>query len=303
MSFAGDLETFVRVVESGGFSTAARALGMTPSAVSKLVTRLEARLGAQLFRRTTRKLSLTQEGETFYRHGARIVADLAEAERAVTELGAVARGTIRVNAATNFGHHQIEPILGEFLVRYPEMRVDLTLSDSFVNLVEEEIDVAIRAGHLTDSSLMARKLCEFGRMIVATPDYLARHGTPRKPEDLTNHNCLLIGRQQPHLNNWPFDTPEGKLQTINVNGNVTANNGETIVQLALRGVGIARLAEFAVGPAIRRGMLVSLLADQHHADRMPISAVYLPTKQAQPKVRAFVDFLVSKFQPRPPWEA
>jgi len=303
MSFAGDLEIFVRVVESGGFSTAARALGMTPSAVSKLVTRLEARLGAQLFRRTTRKLSLTQEGETFYRHGARIVADLAEAERAVTELGAVARGTIRVNAATNFGHHQIEPILGEFLARYPEMRVDLTLSDSFVNLVEEEIDVAIRAGHLTDSSLMARKLCEFGRMIVATPDYLARHGTPRKPEDLANHNCLLIGRQQPHLNNWPFDRPEGGIQSITVNGNVTANNGETIVQLALRGVGIARLAEFAVGPAIRRGMLVSLLADRHHADRMPISAVYLPTKQVQPKVRAFVDFLVSKFQPLPPWEA
>lgn len=303
MSFAGDLEIFVRVVESGGFSTAARALGMTPSAVSKLVSRLEARLGAQLFRRTTRKLSLTQEGETFYRHGARIVADLAEAERAVTELGAVARGTIRVNAATNFGHHQIEPILGEFLARYPEMRVDLTLSDSFVNLVEEEIDVAIRAGHLTDSSLMARKLCDFGRMIVATPDYLARHGTPRKPEDLAHHNCLLIGRQQPHLNNWPFDRPEGGVQTVTVNGNVTANNGETIVQLALRGVGIARLAEFAVGPAIRRGMLVSLLADQHHADRMPISAVYLPTKQAQPKVRAFVDFLVSKFQPRPPWEA
>lgn len=303
MSFAGDIEIFVRVVESGGFSTAARALGMTPSAVSKLVSRLEGRLGAQLFRRTTRKLSLTQEGETFYRHGARIVADLAEAERAVTELGAVARGTIRVNAATNFGHHQIEPILGEFLSRYPEMRVDLTLSDSFVNLVEEEIDVAIRAGHLTDSSLMARKLGEFGRMIVATPDYLARHGTPRTPEDLANHNCIEFGRLQPHLNNWHFDRADGSRTTVTIKGNVTANNGETIVQLAMRGVGIARLAEFAVGPAVRRGMLVSLLADQHHADRMPISAVYLPTKQVQPKVRAFVDFLLSKFQPRPPWEA
>jgi len=303
MSFAGDIEIFVRVVEAGGFSAAGRDLGMTPSAISKLVARLEDRLGARLFRRTTRKQSLTQEGETFYRHCARIVADLEEAERAVTELGQVARGTLRVNAAVNFGHHQIEPILAEFLARYPEMRVDLTLSDSYVNLVEEEIDVAIRAGHLSDSSLMARRLCEFGRVIVATPDYLARHGTPRLPEELASHNCVLFGRQQPHLNNWPFTRPDGTRQTITINGNVTANNGETVVQLALHGIGIARLAEFAVGPAIRRGMLVSLLADRHHAERMPISAVYLPTKQAQPKVRAFVDFLISKFQPRPPWEA
>lgn len=302
MSFAGDIEIFVRVVEAGGFSAAARALGMTPSAVSKLVARLEDRLGARLFRRTTRKLSLTQEGETFYRHGAQIVVEIAEAERAVTDMGQTARGTLRVNAAVNFGHHQIEPILPEFLARYPEMRIDLTLSDSYANLVEEEIDVAIRAGHLTDSSLVARKLCDTRRVIVATPDYLARHGTPRAPEDLTRHNCVRFGRQQPHLNNWPFNGPKGRY-AIPVDGNVVANNGETVVQLALHGIGVARLAEFAVGPAVRRGMLVSLLAETHHDDRMPISAVYLPTKQAQPKVRAFVDFLLQKFQPTPPWES
>jgi DNA-binding transcriptional LysR family regulator len=306
MSFAGDIEVFVRVVEAGGFTAAANTLGMTPSAISKLVARLEDRLGARLFRRTTRRLSLTQEGEAFYRHGARIAADIAEAERAVSELGRVARGTLRVNAAVNFGHHQIEPLLGEFLARYPEMRIDLTLSDSYVNLVEEEVDVAIRAGHLADSSLVARKLCEFGRAIVATPGYLAVRGTPRTPEDLAQHNCIMFGSQQPHLNNWPFRDPAngtGAVRRVPVRGNVTANNGETVVQLALNGIGIARLAEFACGPAIRDGRLVSLLKDSHVSERMPISTVYLQPKGAQPKVRAFVDFLLEKFTPVPPWEA
>jgi DNA-binding transcriptional LysR family regulator len=303
VSFASDIEAFVRVVEAGGFTAAAKNLGMTPSAISKLVGRLEDRLGARLFRRTTRRLSLTQEGEAFYRHGARIANDIAEAERAVTELGRVARGTLRVNAAMNFGHHQIEPILAEFLDRYPEMRIDLTLSDSFVNLVEEEVDVAIRAGHLADSSLVARKLGEFGRVIVATPEYLRRRGTPLTPDDLTQHNCIVFGLQT-HLNNWPFHEPGGKpgeTRSIAVNGNVVANNGETVVQLALHGVGIARLSEFAVGDAIRKGQLVSLLQNSHASDRMPISAVYLPPKGTQPKVRAFVDFLVEKFLPVPPW--
>ncbi|MCK6451513.1 MAG: LysR family transcriptional regulator [Alphaproteobacteria bacterium] len=311
MSFAGDIEAFVRVVEAGGFTAAARTLGMTPSAISKLVGRLEDRLGARLFRRTTRRLSLTQEGEAFYRHGARIAADIAEAERAVSELGRVARGTLRVNAAMNFGHHQIEPILAEFLDRYPEMRIDLTLSDSFVNLVEEEVDVAIRAGHLADSSLVARKLGEFGRVIVATPAYLERHGTPATPADLARHNCIMFGNHQPHLNQWPFlpaadDKQDGRSSEprhIAVSGNVVANNGETVVQLALHGVGIARLSEFAVGDAIRKGQLISLLQDSHAPERMPISAVYLPPKGTQPKVRAFVDFLLEKFQPTPPWEA
>lgn len=306
MSFAGDIEVFVRVVEAGGFTAAAKALGMTPSAISKLVARLEDRLGARLFRRTTRRLSLTQEGEAFYRHGARIAADIAEAERAVSELGRVARGTLRVNAAVNFGHHQIEPLLGAFLERYPEMRIDLTLSDSYVNLVEEEVDVAIRAGHLADSSLVARKLCEFGRAIVATPGYLKKRGTPLEPEDLAQHNCIMFGSQQPHLNNWPFRDAgggPGHVRRIAVRGNVTANNGETVVQLALNGLGIARLAEFACGPAIRDGRLVSLLKDSHAPERMPISAVYLPPKGTQPKVRAFVDFLLEKFTPTPPWEA
>ncbi|MCC6468125.1 MAG: LysR family transcriptional regulator [Alphaproteobacteria bacterium] len=302
MSFAGDIEVFVRVVETGGFSTAARTLGMTPSAVSKLVARLEDRLGARLFRRTTRRLSLTQEGEAFYQHGVRIVADIADAERAVTELGKDARGTLRVNAAVNFGHHQIEPILPEFLDRYPDMRIDLTLSDSYANLVEEEVDVAIRAGHLADSALVARKLCEFRRVVVATPGYLARRGTPRKPQDLKQHNCIMFGRQQPHLNNWTFDGPDGRYD-IAVDGNVIASNGETVVQLALAGMGIARVSEFAVGPAVREGKLVSLLEDSHHDQRMPISAVYLHPKHVLPKVRVFVDFLLAKFQPKPPWES
>ena len=306
MSTAGDIEVFVRVVEAGGFSAAARALGMTPSAVSKLVARMEDRLGARLFRRTTRKLSLTEEGETFYRHGARITADIADAERAITALGDVARGTLRVNAANVMGHHGIEPLLPEFLARHPQVRVDLTLSDSYVNLVEEEVDVAIRAGPLTDSSLVARKLADFGRIISATPEYLARHGTPRMPDDLLRHNCILHSAYQPHLNHWPFhDRARGRdtVRRIQVGGNVTANNGETLLHFALAGLGIARLSEISAGRAFREGRLVPLLVDQHLEERQPISAVYLPVRRVQPRLRAFVDFLVEKFQPSPPWQS
>ena len=300
MSIAGDMEVFVRVVEAGGFTAAARALAMTPSAVSKLVARLEDRLKARLFRRTTRQLSLTEAGEAFHRHASRIVQDIADAERAVTRLGDAPRGLLRVSAAVTFGLHQIHPLVPEFLARCPEVRLELSLSDVFVDLVQEGYDMAIRGGPLSDTTLIARKLGDFGRPIVASPGYLKKHGRPKTPAELASHNCIMF--QQPQLNQWPFRDPKtGAEKPVQVQGNVVANNGETVLQMALLGVGIARLGEFSAGPAIKAGLLVPLLKEHESRDRLAISAVYPSRRHLPPKVTAFVDFLVEKFLPHPPW--
>ncbi len=300
MSIAGDMEVFVRVVDAGGFTPAARALGMTPSAISKLISRLEDRLGARLFQRTTRRLSLTEEGAAFHLHASRIVQDIADAERAVTRLSDAPRGLLRVSAAVTFGLHQIQPLVPEFLGLYPELRLELSLSDVFVDLVQEGYDVAIRGGPLSDTGLIARKLGDFGRPIVASPAYLKRHGRPKTTEDLAKHNCIMF--QQPQLNQWPFRDPKtGAAKIVQVQGNVVANNGETVLQMALLGVGIARLGEFSAGHAIKAGLLVPLLKEYDSHDRLMISAVYPTRRHLPPKVTAFVDFLAKKFLPRPPW--
>lgn len=300
MSIAGEMEVFVRVVDAGGFTPAARALGMTPSAISKLISRLEDRLGARLFQRTTRRLSLTEEGAAFHLHASRIVQDIADAERAVTHMSDAPRGLLRVSAAVTFGLHQIQPLVPEFLDRYPEVRLELNLSDVFVDLVQEGYDVAIRGGPLSDASLVARKLGDFGRPVVAAPDYIERHGKPKTPDDLAKHNCIAF--VHPQLNQWPFRDPRtGADKTVQVRGNVAANNGETVLQMALLGVGIARLSEFSIGHAIKAGQLVPLLQEYDSRDRLLISAVYPTRRHLPPKVTAFVDFLAKKFLPRPPW--
>lgn len=302
MSVANDLEAFVRVAEAGGFTPAAKALGMTPSAISKLVSRLEDRLGARLFRRTTRRLSLTEAGEAFFRHGSRIVADIADAERAVSRLGEAPRGLLRVSTATIIGHHQLQVLVPEFLKAYPEVALELNMSDVFVDLVAEGFDLAIRGGALSDSSLVARKLGEFDRRVVASPAYVERHGAPRTPADLAQHNCLTFTHQS-QLNQWPFRVRPGAAatETVQVRGNFTSNNGEILFQLALNGLGILRMSDVAVGPAIRDGRLVPLLEDYASPDRLAFSAVYPSRRLVPPKVTAFVDFLAAKFLPRPPW--
>ena len=300
MSTVGDMEVFVRVVEAGGFTAAARALGMTPSAVSKLVARLEDRLKARLFRRTTRQLSLTEAGEAFHRHASRIVADIADAERAVTRLSDAPRGLLRVTAAVTFGLHQVQPLVPEFLKLYPEIRLELSLSDVFADLVQEGYDMAIRGGPLSDTTLIARKLGDFGRDVVAAPGYLERHGRPATPGDLARHNCLMFGPQA-HLNQWPFRDRDGALKQVQIAGNFAANNGETITQMALQGLGIARLGEFVTRPAIKAGLLVPLLEDCNSRDRLAMSAVYPSRRHLPPKVTALVDFLAEKFLPHPPW--
>lgn len=297
MSVPSDMTAFVRAVELGGFSVAARELGLTPSAISKLVTRLEDRLGVRLLDRTTRKLALTPEGEAYFQRSQRILHDITEAENEVASFRAQPRGLLRVNVGTAFGMHQLAPALPEFLSRHPEIRVELTITDRVVDLIEEGADIAIRLGTLGDSSLVARKICELERVICAAPLYLERHGTPRTPDELLDHNCLNVA-YAPNLQRWPF-TVAGGVRHIEVHGNVSANNADTLLQLALLGVGVIRLSDAIVGEAIGAGRLVPLLADSHYSEPLPLHAVYPQGRHRSPRVAAMVEFLLERFGDAP----
>ena len=302
MDRAGEMAVFTKVVEEGSFSSAARALKLTPSAVSKQIGRLEDRLGVRLLNRTTRQLSATEEGDAFYQRCVRILTDMEEAEIAVSQRHSAPRGTLRVNCGVAFGKHQISPLIPEFLERFPEVNVEMTLTDALSDLVEEGQDVAIRFGKLQDSSMVARQLAVSRRAICCSPDYLARFGEPKHPSDLTAHNRLGFSTAI-HLNEWIFRLPDGSEYPVKVEGNFTANNGETIHEMVLAGLGIARLAEFLVSSEVREGKLVRILRPFYRDVEVPINAVYPTRRHLSPKVRAFVDFLVEKFNPVPPWEA
>jgi DNA-binding transcriptional LysR family regulator len=295
-----EMAVFVRVVDEESFSAAARDLGMTPSAVSKLIGRLEDRLGVRLINRTTRRLSLTEEGHAFYQRCVPILADIEEAERAVTELHAEPRGLLKVNASTAFTQYQVVPLIPDFLARFPELRIQLTMTDSVVNLVEEGVDVAIRVGQLQDSSLIARKLGEVKRVVVASPGYLKQHGEPKSPEELDRHKCLKLSFET-SLNRWEFQGSDGP-RVVRTAGSFEANNAVVLHEAALAGIGLFRAANFVVAPDIEAGRLVPVLQDYELENRVAIYAVYPHARHLSPKVRAFVDMLVDAFTPVPPWE-
>lgn len=292
------MTAFVRAVEHNGFSSAARDLGVTPSAVSKLVTRLERKLGVVLLQRTTRRLALTPEGEMYFERAQRIVEAIADAEGEVMRFRERPRGKLRINTGTAFGTYALVPAVPEFLARYPEIELELTLTDRVVDMAEAGADLAMRLGPLTEANLVARKLCKLNRVICAAPAYLARRGTPRTPEDLAQHDCLIItgvtGQRE-----WPFAGPDGA-RKLAVHGAVTVNNAETLYELALAGVGIIRLSDIIVGPAIRDGRLVPLLADTHRPEALMLYAVYQATRYRPLKVGAMINFLVEKCAD-PPW--
>lgn len=294
------MSVFVRVVDAESFSSAARALKLTPSAVSKLVSRLEDRLGARLLNRTTRRISLTEEGRAFYQRCLPILSAIEEAERAVTELRAEPRGLLKVNASTAFGQYHISPLIPDFTARYPDLRIQLTLTDSIVNLVEEEVDVAIRIGELPDSSLIARKIGTARRLVAAAPSYLERRGAPQSPDDLGDHNCLTLSFET-SLNQWEFQRPAGA-QRMRVSGNFETNNATAMHRAALDGLGLIRSADFVIGPDIRAGRLAPVLTEFETDRALNIYAVYSNARHVSPKVRAFVDLLVGAFTPAPPWQ-
>ncbi|WP_342109904.1 LysR family transcriptional regulator [Methylobacterium sp. SI9] len=286
---AGEMAVFVAVAEAGSLSEAARRLGLTPSAVSRIVARIEARLGVQLLVRTTRTLRLTAEGETYGRAARRILADLDETEAALADRGCP-RGRVRVSAATAHGRLVIVPLLADFVARYPGITVEIDLSDELADVLGGRADVAIRFGPLADSPLTARRLGETGRTVVAAPAYLARAGTPRLPADLARHNCLdfTFRRTEP---GWPF-REDGRDVVLPVAGSIAANNGETLVQLAIRGVGITRVGNFHIVDELASGRLVPLLEPFNPQDREAIHAVFVGGPAMPARVRVLVDFLV-----------
>lgn len=296
---ASEMAAFVRVVDSNGFSAAAPALGLSPSAVSKLITRLEARLGVRLLQRTTRALHLTQEGEVFYAAAKRIVGEIETLENQIAGQSSTPSGVLRVTTSLAFSTHQLAPVLSEFLARYPLVQFELLPTDRVIDMVEEGIDIAIRIGRLADTSFMARKIGEDKRLICAAPSYLARHGRPQRPEDLRRHNCL-VSRDRTQLNRWPFKI-DGQVVEIEVSGRVAVTEGETQMQLALQGVGIVRVTRLTLAHAIRDGSLVPLLGEFSAEESVGIHAVYPHRRHLAPKVPAFVNFLIEKFTP-PPWE-
>lgn len=291
---SGELEVFVRVIELGGFSAAARACGMTPSAVSKLVARLEQRLGTRLVNRSTRQLQLTPEGCAFYERGVRILADLQEAERCASA-HAAPRGRLRVNANVPFGHHFLLPLAPEFLAQHPEVTLDIVLTDEVIDILEQRTDVAVRAGPLKSSTLMARKLGATRMVIVGAPDYLARHGMPASPQHLFAHNRLGPNHVRAQ-SGWPL-RHEGIDTVIPVSGNAQASDGEALRRLALSGLGLARLAAFQVREDIAAGRLQAVLEDANPGDLEEVHAVYVGQGGHMPlRVRALLDFLAQNIE-------
>ncbi|RWM25135.1 LysR family transcriptional regulator [Mesorhizobium sp.] len=287
---SGEIEVFVRVVEAGSFSAAARELRMTPSAVSKLIARLEARLGARLISRSTRKLQLTPEGAAFHDSGVRILADMAAAEREAAA-GAAPRGRLRINSYVPFGQHRLMPLMPRFLERYPEISVEAVLTDSVIDLMEERADIAIRAGPLRESLLVARKLGQSRMVVVASPAYLKARGTPQVPADLVGHNLLAFGFVR-HIDGLPFVNAKGAPVMIPIAGNATVSDGEAMRLTTLAGAGVARLARWHVEPDIAAGRLVPLLEPFNPGDEEPTHAVYVGQGKHLPaRVRAFLDFL------------
>lgn len=291
---AREMAVFAAVHDGGSFSAAGRALGLSPSAVSRAIDRIEARLGVRLLLRSTRALAMTAEGQAYLLAARRILADLDEAEQQIADRG-TPRGRLRISAALSHGRQCIVPLLGPFVRRNPDVLVDIALTDTLVDVAAGEADVAIRFGPLADSTLTARKLGANGRVVVASPDYLARHGTPQQPEDLHAHNCLNFNfrRAEPV---WPFrrTAPDGAVHdfALEVKGTILANNGETLGDLAQAGIGIARVGSFSVVQPLADGRLVPLLERFNPGDEEQIHAVFVGGTATPARVRVFVDYLV-----------
>ncbi len=288
---------FVRAVERHSFTAAAHELGVTPSAVSKLVTRLERKLGVRLLQRSTRSLALTAEGEIYFERVQRIVGEIADLESDVMRFAKQPKGRVRMRVGTAFATYALVPALPEFGARYPDITLDLVISEYAVDLVEAGIDLGIRVGPLGEANLAARRVGELERVITAAPSYLERHGVPRKPEDLSRHNCLTL-TGIPGQSEWPFRAADG-VRLVPVKGSITLNNAETLYELALQGLGVIRLSDLIVGPAIRDGRLVPLLLDAHQPEPLPLHAVYAAGRRRPPKLDAVLQFLVEKFASSP----
>ena len=294
------MNAFAKVVAAGSYAEAARRLGLTRSAVSKAVMELEQILGARLLDRTTRRVTPTEAGLAYYERVASILADVEETELQISRLHEEPRGVLKVNAPMSFGILYLGDAIAEFMARYPELRLELVLNDRFIDPLEEGVDVTIRIGTLSDSSLIARRLAPARRALVAAPAYLAQHGTPETPADLINHRCLAYGHMAA-VHRWQL-LQEGQVVNVQISAALCSNNGEVLRAAALAGNGIANLPTFLVGPDIAAGQLVPVLTATPPTE-LGIFALYAPNRYLAAKTRVFIDFLVSRFGEKPAWDA
>ena len=290
-----ELKAFIAMVELGSMASAAQAMQLTPSAMSKLVKRIEEAAGIRLVNRTTRQLTLTSEGEAYYEHARVIVEALDQLDADLSARGGQPRGVLRVSCGIAFGLHVLCPHLPKFADRYPHVIVDLSLSDRVVDLVSERIDVALRIGKLASSALIQRKVGEMRRSICASPEYIAKMGLPSRPEDLAQHRIIaLTGIAE--FDSWPFRDSGGGVRRVGVRPTLVSDTAEAVLQLGLAGGGIFRLGDNIIGAHVKAGRLVALLEDVHHTEAVPISLVYPPGLKQSPRVRAFVDFVIEALQ-------
>lgn len=291
-----ELAIFVAVVESGSFSRAATQLELANSAVSRSVKKLEMKLGVSLLNRTTRQLSLTEEGERYFRRVQQVLQEMAAAENELMETRQSPRGLLRIDAATPVMLHLLMPLIKPFRERYPDVTLSLISSETFINLIERKVDVAIRVGTLTDSTLRARPLFTSRRKIIASPEYLAQYGMPRSAEDLQDHICLGFSETE-SLNKWPVAQADGL--PYDITAGITSNSGETLKQLCLMGNGIACLSDYMINKEIAEGRFIELLIDRLLPVEMPFSAVYYSDRAVSSRIRAFIDFLSEQVQQPP----
>jgi DNA-binding transcriptional LysR family regulator len=295
------MQVFARVAQLGTLSAAARALGMSQTMATKHLAGIEDRLGVKLMHRTTRRLTLTEAGRRYLEAAERIIAEVQDAEASAAAERVDPRGMLRVNASVSFGWRELAPLIPEFSATYPAVEVDLGLNDRFIDLIEEGWDVAIRIGALTESTMIARKIAPCGVVVCAAPSYLAERGTPRSVNDLAGHNCLGYTLSRAFgPDHWPFGT-DGKV-VVPIKGDVRASSGDALWAIALAGQGLVYLPTFLVAPDLRAGRLVSVTLDHPTMDLPGIYALYPADRRPPAKVRAFIDFLVSRFAPVPPWE-
>jgi DNA-binding transcriptional LysR family regulator len=287
-----EMAIFERVAARGSFAGAAEDVSLSASAVAKLITRLERRLGVRLINRTTRRLALTAEGEIYLDRVREILGAIEAAESEIASARAAPRGHLRVHTFPVIAAHELAPALPDFLARYPNITFDFMVTNRSVDLLGENVDISLRMGPLEDSRLVSRKIVDLSRIVCASPGYLARYGRPAEPADLVRHACLILSRN-PGSATWPFRVG-GKLTRIDVKGCVSADSADMLLQLAIAGAGILRLSEHVVARSIHEGLLEPVLQDAEDPEIYPLFALLPPGRHQAPKVKAFIDFLIER---------
>ena len=294
-----EMAVFSKVVAAGSLSAAARELGLSPALISRRLAGLEARLGVRLINRTTRSLRLTDEGAGYYDTCTRVLAEIEEADAAVSAGRVEPQGALKVAMPASFGHQHLAPLIPEFASRYPQVRLALSLSDRNVNVIDEGFDLAIRIAHLEDSSLAARRLAPNRRVVCASPAYLERHGTPLTPQDLAQHNCLTAND---FVMSWDYKEPDGRPGSVRVSGRYACDNWEVLREWALAGMGVALKSTWDVHRHLEDGSLVSVCPGYTFGSDVAIYAVYPHRRFLPAKTRVFIEFLAASFGSEPYWD-